>query len=182
MIPFSFFWDTQNRSISLKWNGFLSLVWEKGRVSTKILGFPIPFSLRQKKVRFSMRWVYLKEVFSFLKKWRLKKVEATLSLPNPMMNGLLYGWISAFGKGKVTRKVNVSINFLGENRFSGEAVLPLKPFLHHLKRWVFLLLQEKWGAAQKYHYTSKVRRQFKSFLNGDIYVQHPEGKEAITRR
>jgi hypothetical protein len=143
MIPFSLFWDTQKRSISLKWNGFLSLVWEKGKVSTKILGFPIPFSLRQKRVHFSIRWVYLKEVFSFLTKWRLKKVEGTLSLPDPMMNGLLYGWISAFGKGKVGRKINVSINFLGENRFSGEAVLPLKPFFYHLKRWVFLLLQEK---------------------------------------
>ena len=143
MIPFSFFWDTQKRSISLKWNGFLSLVWEKGKVSTKLLGFPIPVSLRRRRVHFSMRWVYLKEVFSFLTKWRLRKVEGTLSLPDPMMNGLLYGWMSAFGKGKGTRKVNVSINFLGENRVSGEGVLPLKPFFHHLRRWVFLLLKEK---------------------------------------
>jgi hypothetical protein len=145
MIPFLLFWDTHKRSISLRWNGFLSLVWEKGKVSTKILGFPIPFSLRQKSVPFSVRWVYLKEAFSFLTKWRLKKVEGTLSLPDPMMNGLLYGWISAFGKGKMGRKINVSINFLGENRFSGEAALPLKPFFHHFKRWVFLLLQEKGG-------------------------------------
>jgi hypothetical protein len=76
----------------------------------------------------------------------------------------------------------VSINFLGENRVSGEAVLPLKPFFHHLRRWVFLLLKEKWGVAQKYYYTSKVRHRYKSFLNGDRYVQHPEEKEAITRR
>jgi hypothetical protein len=87
----------------------------------------------------------LKEVFCFLAKWRLKKVEGTLSLPDPMMNGLLYGWISAFGKGEVGRKVNVSVNFLGENRLSGEAVLPLKPFFHHLKRWIFLLLRERSG-------------------------------------
>jgi hypothetical protein len=99
-----------------------------------------------------------------------------------MMNGLLYGWISALETGKAGRKIHVTINFLGENRFSGEAIISLKIFFHHLKRWVFFLLQEKWGAAQKYHYISKVRRRYKSFLNGDIYVQHPEGKEAITRR
>jgi len=143
MIPFSLFWDTQKRSIWLKWNGFFSLVWEKGKVSTKILGFPIPFSLRRKRVHFPMRWVYLKEVSSFLTKWRLKKVEGALSLPDPMMNGLLYGWISALNTRKGGKKVHITINFLGENRFSGEAVFPLKAFFHHLKRWVFLLLGER---------------------------------------
>lgn len=145
MIPFSLSWDTQKRSISLKWNGFLSLVWEKGEGLTKILGFRIPFRLRQKKIHFPIRWVYLKEAFSFLTKWRLKKVEGTFSLPDPMMNGLLYGWISALETGKAGRKIHVTINFLGENRFSGEAIISLKTFFHHLKRWVFLLQREKRG-------------------------------------
>lgn len=145
MIPFSLSWDTQKRLISFKWNGFLSLVWEKGKVLTKILGFPIPFRLRQKKIHFPIRWVYLKEAFSFLTKWRLKKVEGTFSLPDPMMNGLLYGWISALEIVKAGRKIHVTINFLGENRFSGEAVLSLKAFSHHFKRWVFLLLQKRKG-------------------------------------
>ena len=143
MIPFSLSWDTQKRLISFKWNGFLSLVWEKGKVLTKILGFPIPFRLRQKKIHFPIRWVYLKEAFSFLTKWRLKKVEGTFSLPDPMMNGLLYGWISALETVKAGRKIHVTINFLGENRFSGEAALSLKAFFHHLRRWVFLLLQKR---------------------------------------
>ncbi len=143
MIPFLLSWDTQKRLISLKWNGFLSLVWERGKVLTKILGFPIPFRHRQKKIHFHMRRVYLKEIFSFLAKWKLRKVEGTFSLPDPMMNGLLYGWISALETVKPDRKINVTINFLGENRFSGEAALPLKAFFHHLKRWVFLLLREK---------------------------------------
>ena len=147
MIPFSFFWDTQKKSILLKWNGFFSLRWEKGKGLTKLLGFPIPLRLRQKRVRFSMRWVYLKEFFSFLTKWRLKKVEGTFSLPDPMMNGLLCGLISVFESGKTGRKAqaHVTINFVGENRFSGEAILPLKAFIHHLKRWIFLLLREKKG-------------------------------------
>ncbi len=145
MIPFLLSWDTQKRLISLKWNGFLSLVWEKGKVLTKILGFPIPFRLRQKKIHFPIRWVCLKEAFSFLTKWRLKKVEGTFSLPDPMMNGLLYGWISALEIVKAGRKIHVTINFLGENRFSGEAVLSLKAFSHHFKRWVFLLLQKRKG-------------------------------------
>ena len=158
MIPFSFFWDTQKRSILLKWNGFLSLGWKEGKVLTKMLGFPIPFRLRQKRIHFPMRWIYLKEAFSFLTKWKLKKVEGTFSLPDPMMNGLLCGLISVFESGKTGRKAHITINFVGENRFSGEAVLSLKTLFHYLKRWVFLLLREKRSAAQKYHYTSKVRR------------------------
>lgn len=143
MIPFSLSWNTQKRMISLKWNGFLSLGWEKGKVLTKMLGFSIPYRFRQKRIHFRMRWVYLKEGFSFLKKWKLKKVEGTFSLPDPMINGLLYGWISALEIGKAGQKIHITINFLGENRFSGEAILSLKTFFHDLKRWVFLFLREK---------------------------------------
>jgi hypothetical protein len=144
MIPFLLLsWDTQKRLVSIKWNGFLSLVWEKGKILIKILGLPIPFRLGQKKIHSHIRWVYLKEAFSFLAKWKINKVEGTFSLPDPMMNGLLYGWISAFKTVKPSRKISVTINFLGENRFSGEAFLSLKAFFHHLKRWVFLLLREK---------------------------------------
>ena len=144
MIPFLLLsWDTRKRLVSIKWNGFLSLVWEKGKILMKILGFPIPFRPRQKRIHFHMQWVYLKEAFSFLTKWKLKKVEGTFSLPDPMVNGLLYGWISAFETVKPSQKISVTINFLGENRFSGEAVLSLKIFFHHLKRWVFLLLREE---------------------------------------
>jgi len=143
MIPFSLSWDTQKRSIFIKWDGFFSFGREKGKTLMKILGFPIRFRYRQKEIHFPMRWVYLKEAFSFLTKWKLKKVEGTFSLPDPMMNGLLYGWISAFEAGKAGRKIHVTINFLGENRFSGEAILSLKTFFQHLKRWVFLLLEEK---------------------------------------
>jgi hypothetical protein len=145
MIPFSLSWDTQKKLISLKWDGFLSLRWEKGKVLMKVLGFLIPFGLRQKSIHFPMRWVYLKELFSFLTKWRLKKIEGTLSLPDPMMNGVIYGWVSALEARKGGRKINVSINFLGENRISGEAVLFPGVFSNYLKRWIFLLLKERRG-------------------------------------
>jgi hypothetical protein len=143
MIPVSFSWDTQKGSISLQWNGFFSFGWKKGKVLTKILGFPIPFGFKKKKPHFPIRWVYLKEGFSFLSKWKLKKVEGTFSFPDPMVNGLLYGWMSAIETGKAGRKSHIIINFIGENRFSGEAILPLKSFFQHLKRWVFLFLQER---------------------------------------
>jgi hypothetical protein len=143
MIPFSLSWDTRKRSVSLKWNGFLSLRWEKGRVLTKILGFPVPFDPRQKRVHFSMRRVYLKEVLSFVKEWRLRRIEGTVSLPDPMMNGVLYGWVSALEAGKGSRKISVSINFLGVNGFSGEAVLSPRVFFNYLKRWALLLLKER---------------------------------------
>lgn len=145
MIPFSLSWDTQKKSFSIKWDGFFSSRWEKGKISTKIFGFPIPFSPRQKKIHFSVRWVYLKEALSFLKEWRLKKIEGMLSLPDPMVNGVLYGWMSALGTRSGCGKVNISINFLGVNRFSGEAVLSPRIFFNRLRRWISLLLNEKRG-------------------------------------
>ena len=143
MIPFSFLWDKKKRLILLKSDGFFSFRREDEKGLVKILGFPVQFGVRRKKVHLPMRWVYLKEGFSFLSKWKLKKIDGTFSFSDPMVNGVLYGWMSAIQTEKVSRKLNVSINFLGENRLSGKAVLPLKPFLRHLKRWVFLLLREK---------------------------------------
>jgi hypothetical protein len=63
MIPFSLSWDTQKRSIFIKWDGFFSFGREKGKTLMKILGFPIRFRYRQKEIHFPMRWVYLKEAF-----------------------------------------------------------------------------------------------------------------------
>jgi hypothetical protein len=143
MIPFSFLWDTQKRSILLKWNGFLSLGSKRGNVLMRIFGFPFPLNPSGKKIRFRMRRIYLKEALSFLKEWRLKKMEGTISLPDPMINGVLYGWISALETGGTGEKIHVTINFIGQNRFSGEAILPLKAFIYHVKRWVFLLFREK---------------------------------------
>ena len=142
MIPFSFHWDTQKRSILLKWDGFFSLGWERGNALMRIFGFSIPLNPRKKEIRFPMRSIYLKEAFSFLKEWRLKKMEGTFSLPDPMMNGLLCGLIGVFESGKTGRKSQISINFMGENRFSGEAILPLKAFIGHLKIWVLLFFRE----------------------------------------
>jgi len=144
MIPFSLSWDTLRRSIGFRWNGFLSLAWENGKVLVKILGFPIPFVFRgKKKIHLLRRWVYLKEAFSFLRKWRLKKVEGTLSTSDPMVNGLLYGWASAIETGKVGQKINVTINFLGENWCRGELTISPKILLRHLSRWILFLIQER---------------------------------------
>ncbi len=71
-------------------------------------------------------------------------MEATLSLPDPMINGVLYGWMSAFQTARPTQKVNVTINFLGENRWKGELILPLRVLLLHLRKWVFPLIREIW--------------------------------------
>jgi len=145
MIPISFSWDTRKKSILLKWDGFFSLSWKERKFLTKLIGVPIPFKLREKRIHFRPRWGYVKEFFSFLRGWRLKKLEGTLSLPDPMINGVLYGWLSGLGTEKKGRKVRISVNFLGENWFSGEAVLPLKVLFGRLKSWVFLLLRERRG-------------------------------------
>jgi hypothetical protein len=96
-----------------------------------------------------MRWIHLKEGFSFLSKWKLKKVEGTFSFPDPMVNGLLYGWVSAMESTETGRKFDVNINFLGENRCSGEAIISMMILLYHFKKWFFLLFREMRGRAKR---------------------------------
>jgi hypothetical protein len=154
MILVSFVWDTRKKSLYIKWNGFFSLGWEKGRVLKKTFGLtiPVPFSAASGKIHSpTLRWTYLKGAFSFLKGWKLKKVEGSLSFPDPMVNGLLYGWLSAIKTEKVGQKVNMSINFLGKNWCSGEATISAKTLFGHLKGWILPLLRETRGAAQKHH-------------------------------
>jgi hypothetical protein len=45
MIPVSFIWDTRKRSVYIKWNGFFSLGWEKGKILKKMFGLTIPIPL-----------------------------------------------------------------------------------------------------------------------------------------
>ena len=153
MIPISLCWDTRIRLVLLKWNGFISSGWENGKISTKIFGLPIPLPLRRKKLqlpsRLPIRWGYLKGIFSFLTKWKLKKVEGTLSFPAPMVNGILYGWMSAIQTGRADQKVHVIVNFLGENECRGEVTLSLKILFHHLRSWIFPLIREMRGEKPK---------------------------------
>lgn len=151
MIPVSFIWDTRKRSIQVKWNGFFSFGWENGKVLKKVVGIPIPFDIRVKGRRMDlrgMRWIYLKRVFFLLKEWELKKVEGALSFPDPMVNGVLYGWLSVLETGRVNRRVNLSINFRGENWFTGEATISPKVLFYHLRR-ILPLFRERRGAAQR---------------------------------
>jgi hypothetical protein len=146
MIPISLCWDTRKRSLQLKWNGFISSGWENGKISTKMVGIPIPIRMKRKKIQLSgrlpIRWVYLKGIFSFLTKWRLNKVEGTLSFPDPMVNGILYGWMSAFQTGRIDRKIDVTVNFIGENWCRGEATFSLKGLFYQLKKWIFPMIRE----------------------------------------
>jgi hypothetical protein len=145
MIPISFYWDTLKKSISLRWNGFISAEMQKGEMMVKILGVPISFHFKQTKSHFPFRWVYLKGLFSLFTKWKLKKVEGTFSSPNPMVNGVLYGWGSAIGTGEVYRKIHITINFKGENWCRGEFILSPKILFQHFKRWILPLLREMKG-------------------------------------
>jgi hypothetical protein len=142
MIPVSLSWDTQKKSIMLKWNGFISSKWENGKTLTKILGIPIPSRFRKKEVYIPRQRVYVKGIFSFLTKWRVKKMEGTFSFPDPMVNGILYGWLSAIDSARVNRKINISINFFGKNWCRGEVVVSLKIVFHHFRKWILPLLME----------------------------------------
>jgi len=149
MIPISLCWDTRKRSALLKWNGLISSGWQDGKIRVKILGSPIPLSLKKNGVhlfgKLPVRWIYLKGIFSFLSKWKLKKVEGTFSFPDPMVNGVLYGWMSAIQAGGVDRKNRVTVNFLGENWCEGEMTLSLKIFFQYLRSWIFSLIRERRG-------------------------------------
>jgi hypothetical protein len=149
MIPISLNWDTQKKSVLLRWDGFVSSGWEGGKMVMKILGMSIPLPLKKKKVRllsgFPIRWIYLKGFLSFVTKWKIKKVEGTLSFPDPMINGILYGWMSAIQTGKEEQKFHMTVNFLGENWCRGEATLSLKIFFRHLRNWISPLIREMRG-------------------------------------
>lgn len=149
MIPISLSWDTRKRSVLLKWNRLISSGWQDGKILIKVLGLSIFRPLEKKSIRLvatvPMRWIYLREMFSFFPKWKLKKMEGTLSFPDPMVNGVLYGWMSALQAGKADRKNRVTVNFLGENWCAGEMTLSLKIFFQYLRSWIFLLIRERRG-------------------------------------
>jgi hypothetical protein len=146
MIPISLNWDTREKSLLLNWDGFISSGWRNGRISTRVFGLPMPFPLKKKKIRFPvklhMRQIYLKGIFSFLAGWKLRKVEGTLSFPDPMVNGVLYGWMSVFQTHKAGRKVTLTVNFSGENWCRGRATLSFKVLFHHIRSWILPLICE----------------------------------------
>ena len=142
MIPISLSGDTQKKKIILKWNGFISSEWENGKILTKILGIPVPSRFKKREVHIPMQWVYVKGIFSFLTQWRVKKIEGTFSFPDPMVNGILYGWLSTIDSGRGDRKINLSANFLGKNWCRGEVIVSPKTVFHHFKRWILPLLME----------------------------------------
>jgi hypothetical protein len=149
MIPISLDCDTQKGALLLKWDGFISSGWRNGKMSMRILRLPIPLPLKKKKIQFPaklpIRWVYLKGIFSFLTGWKLKRVEGTFSFPDPMVNGVLYGWMSTFQTQKAGGKIHLTVNFLGENWCRGQATLSLKALFHHIRGWIFPLIREMRG-------------------------------------
>jgi hypothetical protein len=59
-----------------------------------------------------------------------------------MVNGLLYGWVKAIETVKGNGKINVTINFLGENGCVGEFIIFPKTLFFHLRKWILSLLWE----------------------------------------
>ena len=149
MIPISLCWDTRKRSALLKWNGLISLGWQNGKMLTRILGLPIPLHFKKKGIQLSgkipIRWIHLKGMLSFFSKWKLRKVEGTLSFPDPMVNGVLYGWMSAIQSERTDQKNRLTINFLNENWCKGEVILSLRIFFQTLRGWIIPLVREMRG-------------------------------------
>jgi len=150
MIPISFWLNARKRSVLSKLDGVFSAEWENGRLTTKILWIHVPPSLIKGNTRISgippVRWRYLKGIFSFLSEWKVKRVEGTISFPDPMMNGILYGWMSAARAARDRgEKLDISVNFLGENWLKGKFAFSLKTLAHHFRSWIFPLIWEMRG-------------------------------------
>ncbi len=145
MIPISLRWDTQRKRLSLHWNGFFSMGWEEGREEVRVFRIRLPIRRKKKKIydlRFPLRWKDLKGILSFLKDWKIKRIEGSVSFPDPMVNGLAYGCsviLQPWMKGK---KIRATVNFLGENGFRGEVILSLREGMAHFRKWIFPLLLE----------------------------------------
>ncbi len=152
MIPISFWCNVPKRSAWLKVDGLVSAEWEKGKAKAKILKISVPFPLKKQKSNLfgipPVKLKYLKGIFSFVKEWKVKKVEGTFSLPDPMMNGILYGWMSTLQTRGPDRKIDLTVNFLGENWVKGEFGIPLRTILNHFRSWMYPLFREMRGKKE----------------------------------
>jgi hypothetical protein len=146
MISISFGFDARKKSTWLKVDGFVSAEWEKGKAKAKVLKISLPFPLKKQKSKLfgilPVKLKYLKGIFSFLKESKMKKVEGTLSLPDPMINGVLYGWMSALQTRGPDRKINLTVNFSGENWLKGELTISLRTVWRHFRSWMYPLIRE----------------------------------------
>ena len=142
MIQFSFFIDRKKRIFLIRFQRFLYLMMEKGKLYIRIMGFKIPFPYSRKKIYLPRKLVYLKKGYLFLRKWRLKKIDADLSFSDPMVNGIAYGMMRAIETVKRDQRVKVDINFLGINRLKAEFVISSWTFIKQLKNFFFPLLCE----------------------------------------
>ncbi|GEM_PF-754384 len=145
MIPISLRWDTQRKRLSLYWNGFFSMGWEEGREGVRVFRIPLPIRTKKKKLynlRFPLRWKYLRGILSFLKDWKIKRIEGSVSFPDPMVNGWAYGCWVILQPWMKEKKIRGTVNFLGENWFRGEIVLSLRDGMDHFRKWIFPLLLE----------------------------------------
>jgi len=149
MTPFKLIWDSQKGLLTLNWNRLFSIGREGEKSILKVLGIPIPLPPSPNKVTFPMRWFYIKNGISFIAHWRLERLEGTISFSDPMINGVLYGWLSALEGVKPKKKFGVTINFLGTNNFSGQASIPPRVLFTHLRRWILPLFLEMGRAKRK---------------------------------
>lgn len=145
MVPLSFSWDTEKGRICFRWDGIGSLEWKEGIGGLKIFGFPIPIRINIEKVsnfRVPIRWKYVKGTVSLLKSLNIHRIETAISLPDPMINGILYGGWAIFQNKVKEKRIYATVNFLGQNWWKGEVSLPLKAGLAHFKKWILPMLLE----------------------------------------
>lgn len=139
MIKSSLFLDKKEKSLSIYPNRLFAIVVEKWKVYIKIMGLKMPFSITRERIYIPKKFIYLKKGYSFLRKWRIKQIEADLSLSDPMVNGVLYGTMRAIETLRMDQRFNVNINFLGINRLKADFLISYWEFIKHLISFFFPL-------------------------------------------
>jgi hypothetical protein len=142
MIQVSFLLSHLHKNFSIRFNKFLSFILEKGGSYLRILGLNIPITFKKKRFRLPLQKSFLKNLYLFIRQWKLKRIEAKISFPDPMVNGVAYGMLKVIETIKREPRVNVEINFLGINQLRGDFIISILRFFQYSRKLFFPLLKE----------------------------------------
>ncbi len=142
MIQSSISLAKKERIFFIGFSKFLSLLVDNEKVYIRIMGIKIPFPFKRRRIYIPKKLVYIKKGYSFLRKWKVKEIEADISFSDPMINGIAYGMMSAIDTIKIDQRVKVNINFFGKNRLKAEFLISNWEFMKNLISFFIPLLIE----------------------------------------
>lgn len=149
MIQFSFYLDSGNSKLLIRFNRFLSFLRDRGKIYIRVFGIDIPILLKIKDFIIPLKIKYMKRWYLFIRQLKVKRIDANISFNDPMLNGIAYGIVSALDALGRDHRLNININFLGSNRYSGDFLISYKAFFKQLFKLIFPLLSEMRRGSRK---------------------------------